>query len=94
MCFTVATGANAWKTSIFSASVGLVEKATKPETEQRICVKVGVCFVCVCVFCLFVFVFKWLFWCSEFLFDVSHNRGIKMHRQFLFPSMPLGSGES
>ena len=48
MCFTVATGANAWKTSIFSASVGLVEKATKPETEQRICVKVGVC-VCVCV---------------------------------------------
>ena len=48
MCFTVATGANAWKTSIFSASVGLVEKATKPETEQRIRVKVGVC-VCVCV---------------------------------------------
>ena len=48
MCFTVATGANAWKTSIFSASVGLVEKATKPEREQGICVKVGVC-VCVCV---------------------------------------------
>ena len=44
MCFTVATG----ETSIFSASVGLVEKATKPETEQRIRVKVGVC-VCVCV---------------------------------------------
>ena len=51
MCFTVATGANAWKTSIFSASVGLVEKATKPEREQGICVKVGVCVcVCVCVF--------------------------------------------
>jgi len=28
--------------------VGLVEKAIKPETEQGICVKVGVC-VCVCV---------------------------------------------
>ena len=52
MYFTVATGANAWKTSIFSASVGLVEKAIKPETEQGICVKVGMCvcvYVCVCV---------------------------------------------
>ena len=34
---------------IFSASVGLVEKAIKPETEQGICVKVGICvYVCVC----------------------------------------------
>ena len=35
--------------------MGLVEKAIKPETEQGICVKVGIC-VCVCV-CVCVNVF-------------------------------------